>query len=890
MAHARDRLLRRSLLPTSVSLALHGGLMLLVLGVTVRHIAPTERGPTLLELDRTPPTRQNEPTPQAVRTPAPAPAPTRTPTPDDARVETARDAAAGAITKADPFDLPPEFTSTVAAPTPMEARVPEQPAAVFAGLQARAATRIVYVVDTSGSMVHTLSFVLDELARSVSRLQPTQSFQVVLFADKPGEPGFRTAPIEADRRGLIRATPANRVAVSEWLGRVVAGGRSNPDDGLRAAIELRPDLIFMLARGIQRTGTGSAQAERVESLLTRLDELNPIDPKTGHRPAIIKTIQFVDEDPTGLMQRVARAHGDGEGSYRLLRPEALNDDPPPPPPAPLPEPIEHAIAKAAGVLVNADRDLSPLAVLTGVATRAEVDAVRDAARSTLDLLADAPPATSRTADGRAQLLRARAALLAAAAEQRAAHRLDLARRAIADAAPLPIIDPETDAQRDITLALAQTIAGEAEAAHADLLALIRNRADADLDATTVASARLALVVAGDAINPRSSQAQQARDALVRSLDNDPRDPSGWPDQAWRALAAATLARSLAESGTPTEAALAPLLSQLVDKSQPQDHRRALLYPRLAVVARGLPDLSPPVLRAMAEHASWTGRTDEAVEMFLRLSDRTTDPDARADAIRSAAVLLDRRGDPGDEARARALFLRFAVERPDHPDTHHALTLAFARAGAAPEQLETVLDIAPDHALADRWRLEIAGVRRGAAGLELLDQVTSPGEASARLELELIDEMLAGPNAGDRALLVRAADLAERLGAGMTNRRRLDLARGLIEGDPEKALDALSGVEPGSPESDASDLLRVRARLALGWDAEAFETARDLAARREPLADAIFWEAATAWLELGAARGGPDARLAAAAHVARLRRLHPGLGGEPWTTRLDAISE
>ncbi|USO00027.1 MAG: hypothetical protein H6810_05025 [Phycisphaeraceae bacterium] len=892
MRPARFRPIRRSLLPGAVSLALHGGLALLIVGVTVEQLAPVERGQTLLELDSAPAPAPSPETPSPAppgTAPSPA-APTQAP---DPAAEAAREDASAAMARADTFDTPPSFAAPVTAPAPVAARPPEQPAAVFGGLKAQAAMRIVYVVDSSGSMVNTLSFILDELARSVSRLQPTQSFQIVLFADRPDEPPVRSPPIDADSGGLIRATPTNRVAAQRWLNTIVAGGRPNPIEGLRAALDLHPDLVFVLARGIQRTATDISPEENTDAVLARLDQLNPVDPKAGLRATVIKTIQFVDEDPTGLMQRIAQIHGDGAGSYRLLRPEALGDDAPPPPPQSLPEPIEHAIANAARALADADRDLSSLAVLSGVATQQEVDKVGLAARSALEALEDAPPATPRTSDGRAQLLRARAALLAAATESESgaagkARRLDFARRAIADAEPLPIVDPGADAQRDITLALARAYTGHAEEGCDNLLALIRNRDDAGLDRTTVGVARLALVAAADLFRPRSPKAQQARDTLARTLEIGPGDKGAWPDAAWRAVAAATLSRSLLAGGAPTDTALGPLLAMLDERDLPIDQRRALVYPRLALIARKLAEPPTVALRAMAECASWTGDIDGAVKTFLILSDKTADPAERGEALRNAAVLLDRRGDPGDEARARALFLRFAAERPGDPDARHALTLALAKPGASADQLAEALDIAPHHELADRWRLRLAEMERGAAGLKILDQIAKPDDESARLELQIIDELLAGQAAGDRDLLARAAALAERLGSGMTDTRRIELARSLLESDPTKALDTLAVVKPASASADAADLLRLRARLALGWDAEAFNTARDLAARREPEADAMYWEAVTVWLELGAAKGGPDARTAAKAQVARLERLHPDLGGEPWRGRLEAL--
>jgi hypothetical protein len=35
---------------------------------------------------------------------------------------------------------------------------------------------------------------------------------------------------------------------------------------------------------------------------------------------VIKALQFIEDDPTGTMRAIADLHGDGEGSYRIVKP------------------------------------------------------------------------------------------------------------------------------------------------------------------------------------------------------------------------------------------------------------------------------------------------------------------------------------------------------------------------------------------------------------------------------------------------------------------------------------------------------------------------------------------------------------------------------------------
>ncbi len=185
----------------------------------------------------------------------------------------------------------------------------------FAGHGASNATKIVYVVDASGSMVGTLPVVLQELARSVRRLAPVQQFQIVFFG--PGQ--HVAAPHPADPPGsiktarLVRATSENVEAVLIWSGRVDAGGRSNPVPALTYALKFQPDVIFLLANGI--TGLGVWEPDKA-SLLAAIDALNPRD-GAGRRRTLIKTVQLLEEDPAGILKAIGAAHG-GEPGYKFL--------------------------------------------------------------------------------------------------------------------------------------------------------------------------------------------------------------------------------------------------------------------------------------------------------------------------------------------------------------------------------------------------------------------------------------------------------------------------------------------------------------------------------------------------------------------------------------------
>jgi hypothetical protein len=179
----------------------------------------------------------------------------------------------------------------------------------FAGVEGARAKRVVYVVDASGAMTSSLKFVKEELIRSIARLDPSQSFQIIVIRN----------PIEQFADGLVPATGPVRMRAAAWLETIQPSGRSDPLPGLEAALRLKPELVFLLTRSIRRSGTNAEWGQGSAATLDALDRLNPVDLHTGQRPAVIKAIQFLDDDPTGLLQDIARLHGDGPGSYRVLR-------------------------------------------------------------------------------------------------------------------------------------------------------------------------------------------------------------------------------------------------------------------------------------------------------------------------------------------------------------------------------------------------------------------------------------------------------------------------------------------------------------------------------------------------------------------------------------------
>jgi hypothetical protein len=332
--HAPIRSLPRSALvvPLTASLLFHAALFFAIVywrwDPFSRPARLTDAPPESVLTLAPPP--QPVPTPVAAPVPPPPPPPpepVKTPDPEPPANVAPDEMATPApkVEEAPPAPPPEPVTVHVDPPTPPPAPVPAAPVSKgpapvsFAGVEAARARRVVYVVDASGAMTSSLKFVKEELARSIARLDSSQSFQIVIFRELPGKedsPGFELPPSSDGK--LMAVTNESRLSTAAWLSGIQPGGRSDPLEGLTAALKMKPDLIFLLTRSIRRSGATTDWGAGTTATLNALDHLNPIG-SNGLRRTVIKAIQFLDEDPTGLLPAIGEVHGDGEGSYKVLK-------------------------------------------------------------------------------------------------------------------------------------------------------------------------------------------------------------------------------------------------------------------------------------------------------------------------------------------------------------------------------------------------------------------------------------------------------------------------------------------------------------------------------------------------------------------------------------------
>lgn len=214
--------------------------------------------------------------------------------------------AESALTEIDPYQTfsDAQAMSSLAEFAPRAA----EGSASFVGLKATNARKIVYVIDASGSMLRSLKYVIEELARSLDGLTPRQSYAIVFYQRADA---IMVPPIGQ----LTRAESGAKRKSLEWINdNVLPQGSSSPVTAIEQAMKLKPDAIFMLSDNI--TGAGQFEIDQAD-LLAMLEKLNPVDRATGKRATQINCIQFLDPDPLDTLRLIAEIHG-GANGYRFL--------------------------------------------------------------------------------------------------------------------------------------------------------------------------------------------------------------------------------------------------------------------------------------------------------------------------------------------------------------------------------------------------------------------------------------------------------------------------------------------------------------------------------------------------------------------------------------------
>lgn len=166
--------------------------------------------------------------------------------------------------------------------------------AAFFGSQGAGKT-FVYIVDMSGSMYGArFERARKELISSIEKLQAEQSFHVFFFSDQTF-PLFFPKPATL----LIKANSSNKKKAVRWIRAREPGGLTNPIMSLRLALELKPDVVFLLTDG------EVDDPEAVRKII-----------RDNNVRTTIHTIAFENEDGATTLERIAK---ENRGSFRFVR-------------------------------------------------------------------------------------------------------------------------------------------------------------------------------------------------------------------------------------------------------------------------------------------------------------------------------------------------------------------------------------------------------------------------------------------------------------------------------------------------------------------------------------------------------------------------------------------
>lgn len=110
------------------------------------------------------------------------------------------------------------------------------------------ANKIAYVVDFSGSILVAVDDLKRELKKSIGRLKPSQSFNVVIFYSSGGGVDERVKT-ESFKTKLEPAIEATRREFFEWIARKAPRGRTEPLGAIKRALSLSPEAVFFFSDG-----------------------------------------------------------------------------------------------------------------------------------------------------------------------------------------------------------------------------------------------------------------------------------------------------------------------------------------------------------------------------------------------------------------------------------------------------------------------------------------------------------------------------------------------------------------------------------------------------------------------------------------------------------------
>jgi uncharacterized protein with von Willebrand factor type A (vWA) domain len=156
--------------------------------------------------------------------------------------------------------------------------------------------KIVYLVDASGSMLSVFPRVKEELMTSISRLQPIQAFNVIVFHQDESDLATMS------KVGLLMANPDNKIAAGKFTAEQGAMGGTDPIPAIKLAFSQKPDLIYVLTDGFDNVDSFQAIIDMFHNLNNGHAKVNAIMLKSRDDPELEHVLKAITSDAGGTFK------------------------------------------------------------------------------------------------------------------------------------------------------------------------------------------------------------------------------------------------------------------------------------------------------------------------------------------------------------------------------------------------------------------------------------------------------------------------------------------------------------------------------------------------------------------------------------------------------------
>jgi hypothetical protein len=163
------------------------------------------------------------------------------------------------------------------------------------------ARKVVYLCDTSGSMMDVGYYLRRELKSSIEKLRPVQQFNVIFFKEGPATP-FRSQ--------LVVANPENKRQVFEFIDKFSMSGGTDPTAAIREAFRQSPELIYVLTDGFDRVGDPRVVEEEFRRLNKQAGnrvKVNTILIRARDDENLVRVLQNIAKDNGGRFKEVSKS-------------------------------------------------------------------------------------------------------------------------------------------------------------------------------------------------------------------------------------------------------------------------------------------------------------------------------------------------------------------------------------------------------------------------------------------------------------------------------------------------------------------------------------------------------------------------------------------------------